>query len=74
MKGANQNHVPLDRVPFAGSTPLKGRQAKYYKYQTGRRSPANSEASPPQAPRRTALYSLAEVAAQGGPEKGIFKP
>ncbi len=64
MKVANQNHVSLDRVPFAGSTPLKGRQAESYKYQTGRRSPSNSEASPPQAPHRTALYSLAEVAAE----------
>ncbi|MDE6933095.1 MAG: hypothetical protein K2P37_10470, partial [Oscillospiraceae bacterium] len=33
--GANLQNVPLDRVPFAGSTPLKGRQAEFYKYQSG---------------------------------------
>ena len=67
-------NVPLDRVPVAGSTPLKGRQAESYKYQTGKRRTANSEASPPQAPHRTALYSLAEVAAPGRPREGILKP
>ena len=49
--------VPLEQVPLAGSTPLKGRQAEFYKYQSGRRRTANSEASPNQANRRTALYS-----------------
>ena len=48
-EGANRKNVPLDRVPLAGSTPLKGRQAEFYKYQSGRRSTANSEASPNQA-------------------------
>ena len=33
--GANLQNVPLDRVPFAGSAPLKGRQADFYKYQSG---------------------------------------
>ena len=27
--------VPLEQVPLAGSTPLKGRQADSYKYQSG---------------------------------------
>ena len=57
-------NVPLDRVPLAGSTSLKGRQADSYKYQSGRRRTANSEASPNQEPCRTALYSPAEVDAQ----------
>ena len=29
--------VPLEHVPLAGSTPLKGRQPDPYKYQSGRR-------------------------------------
>ena len=48
-KGANQKNVPLDRVPLAGSLSLKGRQPEFYKYQSGRRRTANSEASPNQA-------------------------
>ena len=47
----------LEQVPLAGSLSLKGRQAKFYKYQSGRRRTANSEASPNQKPRRTALCS-----------------
>ena len=65
-EGANRKNVPLDRVPLAGSTPLKGRQADFYKYQSGRRRTTNSEASPNQEPRRTALYSPAEVDARKG--------
>ena len=57
-------NVPLDHVPLAGSLSLKGRQAECYKYQSGRRRIANSEASPNQASHRTALYSPAEVDAQ----------
>ena len=68
-EGANQKNVPLDQVPFAGSIPLKGRQPDSYKYQSGRRRTANSEASPIQEPRRTALSSPAEVAAQGRPRE-----
>ena len=34
-EGANLQNAPLDRVPLAGSTPLKGRQAEFYKYQSG---------------------------------------
>ena len=26
---------PLEQVPLAGSTPLKGRQPEFYKYQSG---------------------------------------
>ena len=63
-EGANLQDVPLEQVPLAGSTPLKGRQAEFYKYQSGRRRTANSEASPNQASHRTALYSPAEVDAQ----------
>ena len=33
--GANLQNVPLEQVPLAGSTPLKGRQPEFYKYQTG---------------------------------------
>ena len=62
-EGANQKNVPLDHVPLAGSLSLKGRQAEFYKYQSGRRRTTNSEASPNQKPRRTALSSPAEVAA-----------
>ncbi len=72
--GANLQNVPLDHVPLAGSTPLKGRQAEFYKYQSGRRSTANSEASPIQHPRRTALSSPAEVAAQGRPRERSPEP
>ena len=54
-RGANLRDVPLNHVPLAGSTPLKGRQADSYKYQSGRRSTANSEASPNQNPLRTVL-------------------
>ena len=61
--------------PLHRSTPLKGRQAEFYKRQSGRRRTANSEASPNQKPRRTVLYSPAEVGRRtGGPEKGILKP
>ena len=34
-EGANLQDVPLEQVPLAGSTPLKGRQADFYKYQSG---------------------------------------
>ena len=68
-EGANQKNVSLEQVPLAGSLSLKGRQAEFYKYQSGRRRTANSEASPNQKPRRTALYSPAEVAAQGRPRE-----
>ena len=68
-RGAGLLADSLDRVPLAGSLSLKGRQAEFYKYQTGRRSTANSEASPNQHPRRTALHSPAEVAAQGRPRE-----
>ena len=52
---------------------MKGRQAEFYKYQSGRRRTANSEASPNQNPRRTALYSPAEVDAQrAAPRKGFL--
>ncbi len=68
-EGANQKNVPLDQVPFAGSIPLKGRQPDSYKYQSGRRRTANSEASPIQESRRTALSSPAEAAAQGRPRE-----
>ena len=34
-EGANLQDVPLEQVPLAGSTPLKGRQAEFYKYQSG---------------------------------------
>ena len=73
-RGANQKNVPLDRVPLAGSTPLKGRQPDSYKRQSGRRRTANSEASPNQANYRTALYSPAEVAAQGRPRERSPEP
>ena len=33
--GANQKNVPLEQVPLAGSLSLKGRQAEFYKYQSG---------------------------------------
>ena len=71
---ANLQNVPLGRVPLAGSTPLKGRQAEFYKYQSGRRRTGNSEASPNQNPRHTALYSPAEVAAQGRPRERSPEP
>ena len=65
--------VPLDHVPLAGSTPLKGRQPDFYKYQSGRRRAGTSEASPNQNPRRTVLSSPAEVAAeQAAPRKGFL--
>ena len=32
---ANLKNVPLGRVPLAGSLSLKGRQAEFYKYQSG---------------------------------------
>ena len=71
-EGANRKNVPLDRVPLAGSTPLKGRQAEFYKYQSGRRSTANSEASPNQA---TAALPFTPpprwTPVKGGPEKGV---
>ena len=71
--GTNLQNVPLEQVPLAGSTPLKGRQADFYKYQSGRRRTANSEASPNQKPRRTVLYSPAEVDAQrAAPRKGFL--
>ena len=56
------------------SLSLKGRQPEFYKYQSGRRSTANSEASPNQKPRRTVLYSPPRWPPKGGPEKGILKP
>ena len=34
-EGANLQDVPLEQVPLAGSIPLKGRQAEFYKYQSG---------------------------------------
>ena len=72
-EGANQKNVPLEQVPLAGSTPLKGRQADFYTYQSGRRSTANSEASPNQKSHRTALYSPAEVdAPRAAPRKGFL--
>jgi hypothetical protein len=64
--GANLQNVSLDHVPLAGSLSLKGRQADFYKYQSGRRRTANSEASLTQNPRRTAPYSPAEVDARKG--------
>ena len=73
-RGANLLAGSLELVPLAGSTPLKGRQAEFYKYQSGRRSTANSEASPIQHPRRTALSSPAEVAAQGRPRERSPEP
>ena len=72
--GANLQNVPLGRVPLAGSLSLKGRQPESYKYQTGRRRTANSEASPNQANCRTVLYSPAEVAAQGRPRERSPEP
>ena len=52
---------------------MEGRQADFYKYQSGRRRTANSEASPSQKSRRTARYSPAEVDAQrAAPSKGFL--
>ncbi len=41
-RGANLLAGSLELVPLAGSTPLKGRQAEFYKYQTGRRRTCRS--------------------------------
>ena len=53
---------------------MKRRQPEFYKYQSGRRRTAHSEASPNQAPRRTALCSSAEVAAPGRPRERCAVP
>ena len=52
-EGANQKNVPLDQVPLAGSTPLKGRQPDFCKYQSGRRRTGNSRGTATLHPRRS---------------------